>query len=150
MLGLVASVVVYETRAAVPTMALTDAGYYLAVEPVAGSDLSAGGLTSALREIAANGNPPTQALTRDEFKQRVDPVLETLIVRSWLALAKKGASYGICWTDEYTRVAVSCLDKRGRFVDDPEHEKRLAADAPIEAVVEVIVDDLKRRGVTTL
>lgn len=146
MIKLAASVIVYETKAVVPTTVLTDAGYYLQVEPVACSDLSVSGLTAALREITANGNPPTRALLRDEFKQRVDPVLHALKVRSWLALAKKGASFGIVWKDQHTVVSVSRLDKRGRFETDLEHERRLPVDAPIEAVAEAIIDDLRRRG----
>jgi len=147
MTKLAAGVIVYETKAVVPTTALTDAGYYLQIEPAICSDLSLSGLTAALREITATGNPPTRALLRDEFKQRVDPVLQALKVRSWLALAKKGASFGIYWDDEQTVVSVSRLDKRGRFEDDGEHERRLPADTPLEAVAQAIIDDLRRRGV---
>ena len=147
MIKLAASVIVYETKAVVGTTALTDAGYYLQIEQAACSDLSVSGLTAALREITATGNPPTRALLRDEFKQRVNPVLHALKVRSWLALAKKGAGFGIYWEDEQTVVSVSRLDKRGRFEDDSEHERRLPADAPIEAVAQAIIDDLRRRGV---
>lgn len=146
MIKLAASVIVYETEAVVPTTALTDAGFYFQVEPVACSDLSVIGLTAALREITASGNPHIPSLTHDEVKQRVDPVLHALKVRSWLALAKKGASFGIFWKDQQTVVSVSRLDKRGRFENDPEHQRRLPADAPIEAVAEAIVDDLRRRG----
>lgn len=146
MIKLAASVIVYETRAVVPTTALTDAGFYFQVEPVACSDLSVSGLTAALRGITANGNPHIPALTQDEFKQHVDPVLYALKVRSWLALAKKGAGFGIYWEDEQTVVSVSRLDKRGRFEDDSEHERRLPADASIELVAEAIIDDLRRRG----
>jgi hypothetical protein len=68
MVKLAASVIVYDTKAVVPTTVLTDAGYYLPVEPFACSDLSVPGLTAALRELTAHGNPPTRALLRGEFK----------------------------------------------------------------------------------
>ncbi len=145
MTKLAAAVIVYETKAVVPTMALIDAGFYFQIEPVACSDLSVPGLTAALRAITASGNPHIPAMTHDVFKQRVDPVLHALKVRSWLALTKKGASFAIFWRDQQTVVSVSRLDKRGRFENDPEHERRLPADAPIEAVAEAIIDDLRRR-----
>jgi hypothetical protein len=143
------SVVVYGDKAVVPTTALTTAGYYLAIYPSFVSDLTLDDLARAITDALAQGTPLVPALTREEFKQRDDPVLKPLKVRSWLALAKKGASFGIEWMDGEISIVGSKLDKRGRFVDDREHEIHLSPSATPEQVAEVILLDLQRRGMVS-
>lgn len=85
----------------VPTVAQTEAGYYLDIEPVVVVPISdAGLLKSAIVETMGRGNPVVPTPTRDAFPKPV--VLSYAKVKSWSGFEKEALNWSVvCKAGEY-------------------------------------------------
>ncbi len=79
-------------KAIIPTVARTQAGYYLEVEPVTHLDLADPKLSEAMRKSLDGGNPIVPTSSRATFPEPV--VLRYTGAKSW----KKFAELADCWT----------------------------------------------------
>ena len=121
----------------VPTIAKTEAGYWLAVEPV---DVQRVDSVSALRELLlaaiARGNPVVQTPTRQNFPRNV---MESYCGIKSLSAFERTAT---CWS--ISRNADSCrvyewrrsARYRGAWEEARDQAIYLPADTPIEEVVQ--------------
>ena len=110
-----ASVIIRHNKAYVPSTVQMDNGAFLQVEPVYIADLNIKELTQALTQVLAADAPVVPEPTREEFKNRRDPLLAATGTRSWKAMARDSLGYGIEWTDAGVWISLPELDKQGRF-----------------------------------
>lgn len=108
-------IVVWHGKAYLPVQAQLESGLWMDLEPVHVADLNANDLLSAIEKVLAVGHPRLPNPTREEMRQRKDPVLTATQARGWKKLARTGASYSIGWTEEGIRLNVSRLDRKGRW-----------------------------------
>jgi hypothetical protein len=91
----------------VPTVARTEAGYYLDIEPVAAvSATDSVALSDALKHVMAKGNPIVPTPTRAAFPKPV--VLRHANVRSWADFERTASQWTISRKDDFYTI------KRGR------------------------------------
>lgn len=142
----VVSVIIYKDKAYVPTQGLDIEGpFYICLEPIHTSILNNEDLARAILSSYEAGNVPLEIADYSEYHKH-DPVLKVTKARSWKQLAKSGASYGITWSRESITIAMSKLDEKGRFVDDPAKEVKFAFDTSIEKIAQTILNDFRTRS----
>lgn len=117
----------------VPTVARTEAGYYMGIEPlrVVPVDDSAA-VQAAIKDAMSAGNPIVPTPTRANFPE--SNLLKYAKVRSWSAFEKNALNWTI---DENAGIYKICPGRRhpeGGWEDDPERIETLPADATIEQV----------------
>lgn len=139
------SFVVYRGKAYLPVQARFESGIWVGVEPVFTAELKVNKLVAAIRKVIQAGHQTLPDPTREEWQQRKDPVLVATKARSWKALARNGASYGIDQLNDKIRVDMSYTDKKGRWQNDPEKVRIFPKDTPLEEIVEVILADAHSR-----
>lgn len=141
------SLIVFNNTIAVPTMAKTEAGYYLAMDPVyVVEPITPCNLETALTNVIRANDLLVPALTTGEFRQSRDPVLAALKVQSWKKLAQTGLSFGIIWFDDRVLVTPSKLDKKGRFADDVLRQRVLPFNVTTQQLADFIIEDLRQRN----
>ncbi len=141
----VVGIYVWRGKAYLPVQAQLESGPFMDIEPVYTAGLNAEELISAVEKVLAAGHPRLPDPTREEMRQRKDPVLMATKARSWKELAQTGASYTIGWTDKEIRVDISRLDKKGRWEFDPEKTRIFPPDASLPDLIAVILEDIWSR-----
>ena len=136
---------VWRGKAYLPVEARIESGMWMDVEPVYTAGLNAEELLSAIEKVLAAGHPRLPDPTREEMRQRKDPVLRAARGRSWKELARTGASYTVGWTDKEIQVTMSRLDKKGRWEYDPDKMHTFPVDTPLQDIVDVILEDIQSR-----
>jgi hypothetical protein len=136
---------VWRGKAYLPVEARIESGMWMDIEPVYTSGLKAEELLSAVKKVLAAGHLCLPNPTREEMRQRKDPILTATKARSWKELARTGASYSISWTDKEIRVDMSRLDKKGRWEYDPEKMRSFPTDTPLQDIIHVILEDTQSR-----
>jgi hypothetical protein len=139
------SIVVYRGKAYLPVLARFESGIWVLMEPVFAAELKVDELIAAIRKVIEAGHQTLPDPTREEWQKRKDPTLAATRARSWKALARNGASYGIDQTNATIRVDMSYTDKKGRWQNDPEKVRVFPRDTPLEKIVEIIVEDIRSR-----
>lgn len=139
------SIVVYRDKAYLPVLARLESGMGVLTEPVFTAELKVDKLVAAIKKVIEARQQTLPDPTREEWQKRQDPVLAATRARSWKALARNGASYGIEQTDNTIRVDMSYTDKKGRWQNDPEKVRLFSKDTSLEEVVEVILADVRSR-----
>lgn len=139
------SFVVYRGKAYLPVQARFESGIWVGVDPVFTAELKADELVAAIRKVIEAGHQTLPDPTREEWQKRKDPVLAATKTRSWKALARNGASYGIDQLNDKIRVDMSYTDKKGRWQNDPEKVRIFPKDTPLEEIVEFILADARSR-----
>jgi hypothetical protein len=132
-------------KAYLPVQAQFPSGIYADIDPVYATDLAAPDLMRAVQAVMAHGHPQLPEPTRDELRQRKDPVLAATKTLSWKELARRGASYSIAWTDSQIRLDMSRLDKKGRWEWDLQKVHLLPVDTPLEEIIDLILKDAAQR-----
>lgn len=145
MLRALVGIYVRHGKAYLPVIAQMESGPFLDIEPVYRVDLHPEALVGAIQHVLAAGHPRRPDPTRDELRPSNDPVLKATGARSWKELARTGASYSITWTDDAIRVEMSRLDRKGRWEWDPAKRRWFPPDAPLDAIVAVILEDIRSR-----
>jgi hypothetical protein len=138
-------VYVWRGKAYLPVQAQLESGPFMGIEPMFTAGLNTEELLSAVEKVLAAGHPRLPDLTREEMRQRKDPVLAATKVRSWKELARTGASYTIGWTDKEIRVDMSRLDKKGKWEFDPEKMRIFPPNTPLQDIIAVILEDIRSR-----
>jgi hypothetical protein len=141
----IAAAIVRNNKAYLAVMAQIEAGPYLDIEPVFTADLTVNSLTSAFEKVIAAGHPKIPTPTKEEMKEREDPILKAARVSSWKQLARGGASYTIEWTKDTILLYISRLDRRGRFEVDPVKTQTFTRDTHLRTIVSAILEDARSR-----
>lgn len=108
----------------IPTLAKTDAGFYLAIEPV--EVLRGAGveeLALALARVEERGNPRVPTPPRNAFPKPV--VLKHAGVRSQAEFDRRARAWGLEWSNEGIVLIPTYRAPEGGFLDVP-NEKYVA------------------------
>ena len=131
-------VYVVEGRAYIPTVARTEAGFFLDVDPVAQAPLSDRTLLlKTFEETLARGTPTVPTPPPGAFPKPV--VLVPMRLRSWSALMKKGDCVSVFPLKGGYEVIASKTDTKGRWSDDPDSKITLKEDRWIEKFVDYVL-----------
>lgn len=143
----IANVIIYRNLAYVPVMHLLGTGGWYTGEPVTVCPVEPAALARVLEKVRRLGNPPISAA---QVAMAADPILRSTGAPTWGRMALHAVSYEISQGRDDLgdlRLAISRLDERGRFVDDPAKERHFPADAPLDALAAAIVADWAARTV---
>lgn len=132
-------------KAYLPVQGRFESGIWVDLEPVYASDLSTEGLVATIEKVLTVGHPLLPNPTKQEWQERKDPVLAATKARSWKALARRGMSYSIGWTDDQIRVDMSMVDNKGRWQFDPEKVCIFPIDTDLQTIANVILEDIRSR-----
>lgn len=132
-------------RFLIPTVAKTEAGFFLDVAPVL--VLQQGqpeALAEGLRKVILAGNPVVLTPTRGSFPKPV--VLEPAGVKSWSAFEKKS----ICWTitkagDQF-EVSVTSRNSKGGWADNPAATVKIPEHSGPAGLAACLLSHLAGRG----
>ncbi|MGH2459981.1 MAG: hypothetical protein ACRDIY_14075 [Chloroflexota bacterium] len=140
-----AGIYVWHGKAYLSVEAQLQSGIWMDIEPVYCVNLNEPELVAALEKVLAAGHLRLPNPTREEVRERKDPVLAATRARSWRELARTGAAYTISWTDKEVRVEISRLDSKGRWEYDANKRRILPPDASLSEIVSIILDDVRTR-----
>lgn len=144
-MSIVAGVLIYKDQAFVPTTSQVELGPYFDTDPIEVVLLDAQSLADALGRAIVRGNPKIPPVNYAEYK-RNDPTLKATSAKSWKALARVGASYGVIVDENEIALYISKLDKQGRFVDDNEKTQRFSRDTDLVVIANAILTDWRSRS----
>lgn len=140
-----ATIIIHKERALIPTLALTEAGFGLLVEPVHTVDFSVSDIVSVLKNLMVGGTKVVPTPSRGQLGEKRSPVLRAAGVRSWKQLAREGLCYGIEWDSNGIRVVPSRKDRQGRWVDDRNRAIEFPPLVSLDTVVEALLVDARGR-----
>jgi hypothetical protein len=104
----------------VPTVAQTQAGFFIDIEPVEAVPASdAEALEGAIKQTLKRGNPRIPTPTRAAFPMPV--VLKHAKVRSWSAFERNSTNWTIVEKDGHYQIKRGRKRADGGWEDDPEH-----------------------------
>jgi hypothetical protein len=125
---------VLREKAFIPTMARTQAGFYVGIEPVEVVDVrDQVGLEQALLRAVHRGNPSVRTPSRDNFPKSV--LLERTKLRSLKSLDRLGKSWRLSKKPSGYSIAPYRPLPEGGAVEDLEHEETIPVEAPLEKIV---------------
>lgn len=127
----------------IPTVAKTEAGFFMDVEPVAVIERSdRTGIVDAIKATIANGNPIVQTPTRLTFPKPA--VLSYANVKSWATFEKSA----ICWEISKQQSVLQFRPQRkhpdGGWEDDPEKIEIFTGPDAIDQIAGVVADQIQR------
>lgn len=126
----------------IPTVARTDAGFYLDVDPVAVLDsTNRQGLIDALKRAISSGNPVVETPTRATFPKPV--VLKYAHVKSWAAFEKSASCWTIKKVDDIFELHSPQENRAGSWDQDAARIETFEGEAAIEVLASSIVDQLQ-------
>jgi hypothetical protein len=139
-------IIIWNNRVYIPSTATCYSGIIIQVEPVYNIGFDVAEIVEAIRKVLSSLDNQTRIPdpTRDEWKNRKDPVLLATKAKNWKALAKNGHSYGIEWLEQNISLTFSRLDKKGRWEIDSEKTKTYPLNTSTDDIVNTILDDLKK------
>lgn len=131
--------VVRRGKAYAPTMARTEAGFYLASEPVFVADTSASwDVEVALLNAVRNGNPLIPTPDRDSVREYV--VLKYSGTKSLSAFERLATKWRMSCTNGKLSIAPYRTGRYGGFEEDPDREEFLPDSASLEEGVRRLVE----------
>jgi hypothetical protein len=141
----VVGIYVYGGKAYLPVQARIKAGIFVDVEPVYSANLTVEDLVSAAEKVLAHGIAQIPDPTREEMRRHERPILDATKVSSWRALARKGTSYDVSWTDEAILLNMSRLTTKGAWEFDPEKMRTLPLGTTLPDIIAFILEDIATR-----
>jgi hypothetical protein len=139
------SIYVRKGKAHIPTLAKTETGVYLTIDPVYTIDLNVDNLTTAINIVRKAGNPRIPHPTRDEIIRLPQPVLKASKVNSWKKMAEGGTSYTISFETENIVLYFTKLDEKARIISDTSKTLQFPPGTSIKDIVQAILDDVQSR-----
>ena len=133
--------IIRKGQAFIPTQARTEAGFYMAIEPIEVVDARDGPrLEQALLRAVSRGNPsvPTPLLTEVNDSSK-NPLLKLAKVKSSSAFEKHAKSWQLSKRDGAYFVVPYRPHESGGKVEDVERTERIPGDVPLEAAVRRLV-----------
>ncbi|NUM46267.1 MAG: hypothetical protein HUU38_16310 [Anaerolineales bacterium] len=138
---------VYGDKAFVPSKARYETGLTVDKDPVYISDLKAENVVSIIENarMASKEKLPFSANRDQVIRDAAKPILLATGAKSWKELAKSGIAYMLIWTDDIITLAISELDKKGRYEYPKSKERTFSSDTTLIEVVHVILEDVNSR-----
>jgi hypothetical protein len=130
-------------KAYVPTQAQTEAGYFMGIEPIHIVELTKDDLQIAIEKTLAAGHPKVATPTRDEFRNRKDPLLKAAKARSWKEFERNTIAFGITWTTDMIIFDIS--DESTEFQDDLSKQRKFPLKTSLSTIIEIILEEIKSR-----
>lgn len=116
------NILVWHGNVYIPTLAHSEYGGWIKVEPVIITKPVLEKMLPAIKESLANNlNQSVVKVTED--KGRKDPVLDINKAKSWNKIAETGASYSIVWQDDLIRVSMTMEGKKNKFHLTPKEQE---------------------------
>ena len=126
-------------KAFVPTMAQTEAGFYIGIEPVEVIDATdRQGLEQALIRAVNRGNPVVPTPTRDKFPE--DPLLKHAKVKSLSTFEKSAQSWKLSKREGAYLIAPYRPGKHGGSEEDVDRTEAIPEEEPLEYAVHRLVE----------
>jgi hypothetical protein len=123
----------------IPTMARTEAGFYLAVEPVEVASVGdKAALEQALVRTISRGNPIVPTPTRANFPQPV--LLSHAKVKSWSTFAKSARGWSIAKENDVFVISPYHLAVRGALEEDSAAKEAFPQSTPVVSVVQRAIE----------
>jgi hypothetical protein len=131
----------------VPTTGVTKHGLYRVIEPVSvvpASDRD--GLSRALAETLARGNPEVPALKPSDYPPPVLPKYAG--VKNWNSFSRNASLWGVTEHDGIYKILGYQRHAGGGWLQDKKQELAFPADTSVEAVIDRMITILQgaRRG----
>jgi hypothetical protein len=128
-----------KTRVFVPTMAKTEAGFYMGIEPVEVVDATdREAVERAMIRAIARGNPVIPTPTRDNFPE--DPLLKHANVKSLSTFERSAQTWKLSKRQGAYLIAPYKPGKEGGSVEDFDRTEAVPAEIPLETVVHRLVE----------
>jgi hypothetical protein len=119
----------------VPTVAKTEAGFYMDIDPVrAVPATEPDTLRAAIIEAISNGNPVVPTPTRAAFPKPV--ILRHAGVKSWSTFEKSATYWEILETDGGYRIGPGKRSAAGGWEEDPERGEFLPPGTTVDIVAQ--------------
>jgi hypothetical protein len=123
----------------IPTMARTEAGFYMAIEPVSVIDpQDRQSIRSALLEVIRRGNPTVPTPSRAAYPP--DPLVKHANVKTSSAFERSSRRWKIA---QYANGYVTATYRPGKYGGSEEDEttrQAFSLDEPVESVVDGLLD----------
>jgi hypothetical protein len=139
------NIIIWKGKAYLPNFSEYKSGIIVQIPPVYVANLDVDELQAAIEKILSTERIVLPDPTLEEWKNRRDPILDATKAKSWKELAKRGASYGLVWTEQGIRLDVSRLDKKGRWESDPNKEKTFYPGFPLNDILRIIIEDINTK-----
>lgn len=129
---------VFKGKAFVLTMAKTEAGFYMGVEPIDVVDLADKvELEKAIIAAIQRGNPSVPTPPREGFPE---PILKYAKVRSIAAFEKQSKCWKLSFRDNAYLIAPYRLSRHGGSEEDTIRTEAIPDDIPLEKVVRRLIE----------
>jgi hypothetical protein len=126
-------------QAFIPTMAQTEAGFYMGIDPVEVADVSdRKAVEDAMLRAIVRGNPTVPTPTRDTFPG--DVLLKHAKVKSLSTFEKLAQTWKFSKREGAYLIAPYRPLKSGGSEEDPEKTEAIPTDEPIECAVRRLVE----------
>jgi hypothetical protein len=140
-------IIIWNGKAFLPSIAKFPSGIFVHIPPVYMTELNTLELIPVIEQVLTTDIPLLPEPTKGEWKDRKDPLLKATKAKSWIELAKYGASYGIEWIPSgEIRLEISRVDKKGRWEIDPTKDFLFPPGTPLEKIVELILVDWRTKN----
>jgi hypothetical protein len=131
-------------KAYIPSMAKSDVGVYIEIEPVAVVDLKFDDLLAAIGNSVQKGNPTIPHPSWDEMKTLPQPVLKAAKVRSWRQFVQKVKVYSIEQNANGFELKYFERAKKGNgFFSDNSRTKKFSRDTALQEIVQAVLLDVQ-------
>lgn len=129
----------------VPTVAKTDAGFFMDIDPVTVVDsANHEGVVDAIKATISKGNPTVATPTRGTFPKPV--VLPYANVKSWVTFEKNA----FCWKISRNELGFQLRPQRKNFAggweDDPGQSRSFDGERSVDELASSIADQVQRLG----
>ena len=122
----------------VPTIAKTEAGFYMDREPVSVvAAANTEGLRYALRDAMGKGNPTIPTPARNAFPRPV--LLKYSRAKSWSAFARGASQWSIEEEQGRYRIVGYRTHRDGYWIQDPEQKTELPAGSTRDQVIDAMI-----------
>jgi hypothetical protein len=129
------SIYLRKKQAIVPTPAITEAGFFIEMEPVAVADAAdTAAVVHAIVSALERGNPRIKTPARDAFPPPV--VLPYAGVKSWKTFEKGAQTWGIDVEAKHIVIRPQRTHAEGGWVDDEDRLEYFAPDTPFEKIAQ--------------
>jgi hypothetical protein len=139
----VVTIWIRQGKAYLPTQAQTEAGYFMGIEPIHIAELTKDDLQIAIEKTLAAGHPKVATPTRNDFRNRKDPLLKAAKVRSWKEFERNAIAFGITWIADTIILDIS--DESTEFQYDLKKQRKFPLNASLSMIVEIILEGIKSR-----
>lgn len=132
-------------KAYIPTLAKTDMGVYMDIDPVYIVDPNIDNLANAIDQVFRTGNPKIPHPTRDQIKRLPHPVFKAAKVSSWKKFTEGCKCYGISWVYDGLILEFFKLGEKRSFIPDRPKTRAFPPGTNMREIVQAILDDLHSR-----